>query len=300
MVYTVTRALLQNGVKYLVFSGGEPLLAEGIMGAAHALKGRAETALLTNGRLLPAMSQQDLRRSFDHFQVALQSPREQVHDLASGVVGAWKETMAGIEWLLKAGVPFGVVATVTSLNLEGLSDMPGFLRELGVRFLGLNRMCPPPSFRSADRLAVSSKDLRAILREVALKCTEQGIVFRILSGVPALLYRGDGLLAQAARGCGLGLPTGVTVRPDGSVAPCPPLDIDIGSYTNIRSAAAKKVELAKVLRSRVLDNDKCRRCRHFSACQGGCRAAAYNATGSWEASDPFCYRSLLSTEGTRA
>lgn len=277
---------MRQGVRHLAFTGGEPLLADGTIAAAVGAKMALSTVLVTNGRLLTAIPHIDLIRAFDWVQVALQSSRAAVHDAASGADGAWEQTVAGIEHLLKAKLPLGVVTTLTSWSYQTITEMPAFLRSLGVRFLGVNRMCPPPAVRRADNLSLASSLIRSVLTEVVHRCSEHGLNFRIVSGVPTALGYGNEVLMAASRSCGLDRPTGVTIRPDGTVAPCPPLDLEVGTFQDLASAVARKLQIARDLERKAAG--KCRACKHFAACRGGCRAAAFNAYGMWEHPDPFC------------
>jgi radical SAM protein with 4Fe4S-binding SPASM domain len=86
------------------------------------------------------------------------------------------------------------------------------------------------------------------------------------------------------------MPNGyITILPNGDVIPCMLLQVRLGNVReeNIVKIWEESSILAK-LRSRLLLEGECSRCRHRDVC-GGCRGRAYEETGNMLASDPGCW-----------
>ena len=98
------------------------------------------------------------------------------------------------------------------------------------------------------------------------------------------------LYSEDLMNCGIGM-SSLTVRSDGSVAPCPPFPEEI-SLGDIRKDSIRDIwnnsEFLKKARSiKASENDKCRECPHINVCQGGCLADIYMRTGELLCGDPY-------------
>jgi MoaA/NifB/PqqE/SkfB family radical SAM enzyme len=118
----------ETGYRRLHFTGGEPLLWEGLMDIleyAFAL-GYEAAFLNTNGTLLtPSVSRRLAGYNGLSLSVSLQGPKRQ-HDRIRGK-GSYERVQKGINYALNAGLPIHIFTTV---GRSMLPDLPGFAEQV--------------------------------------------------------------------------------------------------------------------------------------------------------------------------
>jgi len=105
----------------------------------------------------------------------------------------------------------------------------------------------------------------------------------------------QGLLASLNGGCSAGDRV-ANIDPSGNVYPCQFARSPAFLVGNIRErpfsvmwAEETHPVLHKFRGKKALISGRCRECRYFTLCGGGCRVRAYAETGDISASDPFCF-----------
>jgi MoaA/NifB/PqqE/SkfB family radical SAM enzyme len=127
-------ALRDKGVRYLCFTGGEPLLYPALFPAlAQARELAIQTILCTNGSLLNPASIRDLRAlGLETLIISLDTHSASRHDAHRGLPGLTKHIREMVPEIRRAGLD--PVASVTLSRLIGdLGEMIQFLEELGFR-----------------------------------------------------------------------------------------------------------------------------------------------------------------------
>jgi MoaA/NifB/PqqE/SkfB family radical SAM enzyme len=123
--------LYRNGIRYLVITGGEPMLHPGL----HAIVRRAaglgmKVLLVTNGSRLSERSIDELRAAgLSSFLVSIDAADEATHEENRGLPGVCARIRSANRHLASLGMH--ATASVTMSRLVDYDALPGFLRSLG-------------------------------------------------------------------------------------------------------------------------------------------------------------------------
>jgi radical SAM protein with 4Fe4S-binding SPASM domain len=257
------------GIREVIFTGGEPLLREGVLELAdHARRLGLRVCLLTNGTLLEKHDPGLLTALFDLIFVSLDSCREVENDRLRGV-GSYRRTLRGLQKLC-GSKPEAVCLrpVVTRINVQSLSEMP----EWAARNLGVKMILPtwylPNSLAEVDELALFvGKESRHFLQAFADAAKTTGIT-NILDCIP-FTTRGK---------CGAGSQI-VSIDATGEVFPCQALHFSELSAGNVRNQSLKELGQAPAMRGMaeitVSSIAHCHDCGLAMVCGGGCRALAF-------------------------
>ena len=267
------------GVRWVVFTGGEPLLNPALPSVCAALRQEGiRLTLLTTGLLLKKQAR-DIAASFDDIIVSLDGP-ESIHNSIRRVENAFAVIQAGVAEVKELNPRIRITArtTVQKANCLYLRETVQAAKSIGldaISFLAadveseaFNRSLVWPVARQ-NQVALSISDLpaleieiKALLRECAAEIRTGFIaespekLHRILNHFRAHL----GLAHSSAPQCNAPW-TSAVVETDGTVRPCffhPPIG-------NIRQANLEEViNSRKALEFRatldIAKNDICRRC----------------------------------------
>jgi radical SAM protein with 4Fe4S-binding SPASM domain len=293
------------GIQLLIFDGGEPLSREDFFEIAEYASQKIRTVVGSNGTLIDLeMAERIKNVGVQCVQISIDGAKRETHDSFRGEKGSFDTAMRGVEACKEAGLPvqFGMV-----IRKQSLPEIPGML-ELAVKS-GANAaeffdLVQVPRVRKECPQEILSRDERkSIMEQLAESQKDCPIVIRT-PGCPMypLILKQKNLqpkhfaahvlrrIPYYDRGCAAGMPNGyITILPNGDVIPCMLLQTKLG---NTREESVVKIWeqspiLAK-LRSRLLLEGECNRCRHRDVC-AGCRGRAYEETGNMLASDPGCW-----------
>ena len=121
-------------VKWVVFSGGEPLMHSDLFRLCTLLRSQGiRVTILTTGLLLKRNSQ-FIAQSIDDVIVSLDGP-EPIHDQIRRVPGAFRSLAEGVQSLhrLKPDLPISARFTVQRLNYKVLGETARIARQMGCR-----------------------------------------------------------------------------------------------------------------------------------------------------------------------
>ena len=131
----ITKEIIKSGgVFQCTFSGGEPLLFNGINKIMELLYADGTVFnLITNGTYLDKKKVQELKQfRWNWIQVSLDSTTPKIHDCIRGYVGGWEKAVNAIKLLKKADMPVHVACVVTKNTLYELKDFVEFCLSLRV------------------------------------------------------------------------------------------------------------------------------------------------------------------------
>jgi MoaA/NifB/PqqE/SkfB family radical SAM enzyme len=122
------------GVKLLVVSGGDPLARSDVisMGGYARAKGML-TVLCTTGALIHEGNIQEIMKSFDVFELPLDSLNPELHDRLRGRKGIFERTMTALELLLSRRQPWHGIEITTVVRDENYQEVG----EINRRFASL-------------------------------------------------------------------------------------------------------------------------------------------------------------------
>jgi cytosylglucuronate decarboxylase len=122
------------GVRYVRFTGGEPLMHREILelvqaGAMHAMK----MSLITNGVLLPRMIHQLAEAGLAHIVVSLDGGSAQTHDVYRRLPNAFDNGLAGLREAHRLGLVTRVNTVVGPHNYAEMPQLQRILTEAAVQ-----------------------------------------------------------------------------------------------------------------------------------------------------------------------
>ncbi len=162
----------------LVLTGGEPTIRRDLVRLVSAARdiGYHPIQIQTNGRMLAYADLVDrlLRAGVTEFSPALHGPNAEVHDALTDAPGAFAQTVAGIENVVRAGAVLVTNTVVVRDNLPYLAETVELLGALGVRRAQLALVHPvgtagerfdevaPPMAEAAEAIAAAIRAGRAL------------------------------------------------------------------------------------------------------------------------------------------
>ena len=262
--------LWEIGVPHIVFTGGEPTLSRHLPELiAHAEKNGQITGINTNGRKLKDAQfvQKLVDSGLDHVQITLELHIPAIHDQMVNGPGAWQDTLAGLENVLKTRLFVMTNSTLLQSNAPYLADTLDFLAERGVPTVGLNALIYSGKGLNVNT-AVAASELPAMLETARAKTSQHGQ--RLIWYTPTEYCQFDPVqLELGVKGCTAAL-YNMCIEPDGSVIPCQSYYSSLGNLCDTPWEQIWNHELAVSLRERHNLPAECNTCELLSECGGGC------------------------------
>lgn len=276
------------GGKTIGFSGGEPLMYDGIIDAIRMAKQcTLFVSLVTNGTLLSYdMAKTLARLGVNSLQISLDSSDEAYNDSIRGK-GNKKSVVQAIKNATSAGLSTCLVAIPNRSLLCNFETYVNEARRLKIRTIYIRRAVM--KFKEAVL-----EDEKAFNRELMFKIKELDEKYSdvsIVSGDPLFnllrIEEKEDKTIPLFSGCSAGI-TSLAIWPNGIITPCTRVYYPIG---DIYEEGLEKIWIGSnvlmELRQRDLQG-KCEQCKYRYLC-GGCRASAYINIGDICAQDPMCY-----------
>ena len=296
--------ILEVGKPIIILTGGEPLMRRDILDIAkYAATHGLRVAVGSNGTLLTEEIAGKLKEvPVSRIGVSIDFPTSELQDKLRGKSGAFQTAMAGIEAARKAGIQVQINSTITRLNISYLNDLLKLAIDAGAVAFHPFMLVPTGRGKGLESVEMSPEEYEQTLQWVYDKQIELGdrIFFkptdaphyaRIIRQRSKVTEPRNGHsqhgINSISRGClaGIGF---CFVSHRGRVQGCGYLDIEAG---NVRDNSFSEIwrDSPMFTRLRNLSNikGKCGTCEYKKAC-GGCRARAYEATGDYLESEPFC------------
>lgn len=159
------------GIKFLAFSGGEPLLREETIKLANlAKKLGIFTFLNTNGTLINEDNVKTIIKNFDQVIVSIDSINPELHDFFRGVKGTFKKALKAIKLLVENSKRKNQVAVQTvfsNKNYQEILHMQEFFKKLKVPlFAQPIHNIPSSLYKADDSFKISKEEYIEIKRTV--------------------------------------------------------------------------------------------------------------------------------------
>jgi radical SAM protein with 4Fe4S-binding SPASM domain len=268
------------GIPQIVFTGGECLLRDDLVELVGYSK-QFTTGVITNGTLLTSLLAQKLREAYlDWIQITLESANEMVHDEIQGRKGAWKETVAGIENAVKAGLSVSVNATLSKKNAYDLRGLIDFARGNGVLYVSTNAIINAGrGVKEKEDFGLDEKELDGILADAKQYADSNGVHFNWF--LPTCYKNVNPMELGFGQRCCSACSVNMMIEPNGDVIPCQSWtqeklgNILTGSWETIWNH-----HLAKEIRNHAFASEDCKGCEHLQFCQGACPLDQINIGGS--------------------
>jgi len=311
--------LKANGVKFLIFSGGEPLTRKDIYEIADCCKELGiVTYLSTNGLYVKRSNAEQILDTFDYIGISIDGS-EKVHDAFRGLEGSFVESMKAVDLLNSYGrTKVGIRFTITKDTYDDLAFIFDLAEKHSIPKIYISHLVY--SGRGLENLEMDlnkEQRIKAVnyILDKAFEYHESGRDIEIVTGnmeMDAILFYDRfsvrypehaqemkrRLITWGGNSAGRKL---LNIDSEGFVKPDPFFPVKIGNILNQDFSdiwSSESTELLQKLRvhPRKLSG-KCADCRYLTICNGGSRSRAYAIYGDMWAEDPSCYLTKKQTKG---
>ncbi len=312
-IMTTLPKLKENGVKFIIFSGGEPLTRKDIFDIAAKCKELGIiTYLSTNGLYVGEKNAKKILDTFNYVGISIDGSQKS-HDRFRGLEGSFEMSMKSVRLLnsfhsSKVGIRF----TITKETYDDLKFIFELAERENIPKIYISHLVY--SGRGLDNLKMDlTKEQRReaveFILNKAFEYREKGIDIEIVTGnmeQDAILFleifskkyprlRDEMLKRLVSWGGNSAGRKLLNIDSEGNVKPDPFFPKSIGNilredFSDIWTN--KPNELLKKLRRHPREiGGKCAECDYISVCNGGSRSRAYAIYGDMWAEDPSCYLS---------
>ncbi len=303
----------ENGVKFLIFSGGEPLTRKDLFEIAARCKELGIiTYLSTNGLYVNSHNAQKIIDTFNYIGISIDGS-EKTHDYFRGLKGSFHESMKAVKLLNSfEGAKVGIRFTITKETYDDLSFIFELAEKEHIPKIYISHLVY--SGRGLENLEMDlSKQQRReavnFILDKAFYYHDNGIDIEIVTGnmeqdailflehfgekYPALKEKmRERLIAWGGNSAGRKL---LNIDSEGNVKPDPFFPKIIGNilHQDFSDIWTKEPsELLQKLRTHPRElGGICGDCGVIDICNGGSRSRAYAISGDMWAEDPSCYLS---------
>ncbi|AMQ18836.1 hypothetical protein A0127_06435 [Thermococcus peptonophilus] len=300
----IVRDFKENGIKFALFSGGEPLLLKDIHKRVELFtRNDIRVFISTKYPVSRKKSEQLKKAGIKEIQVSLDSFIPDIEDELVGVPGMFYKLIRSIENLIEAGIEVWVNTVLTSKNIYEFPKFVRFLNKLGVKRVTPSLYTVPIGWASryASELLPSSEQLSWLSRELKqINPTREESInvdyFTQSNGI-SLDKQVQTMSSFQRQLCGGGR-VGLVMLPDGRVTVCERLaNLDWLIVGDLKKESVRDVwESERVRWFRNLPRElyrgtPCYSCQYFETiCQprGICLLSSYALNGRFFGPDSMC------------
>ena len=303
--------LKDNGIKFLIFSGGEPLTRKDLFEIADYAKSIGIiTYLSSNGLYFKESNIKQIVETFNYVGVSIDGD-EETHDYFRGLKGAFHETLKAVLLANSTGAKVGIRFTVTKDTINSLEYIFDLAEKHNIPKIYISHLVY--SGRGLDNLKMDlSKEERRkavnFILDKAFEYHKDGRDIEIVTGnmeQDAVLFLNrfskefpdkakamhSRLVKWGGNSAGRKL---LNINSEGDVKPDPFFPLTIGNIIKQNFGDVwQGGELLDELRihPRTQISGICSTCKQIDICNGGSRSRAYAITGDLWSEDPSCYLS---------
>nr|WP_129733496.1 radical SAM protein [Parabacteroides goldsteinii] len=281
--------LLQHtNVKNIVFTGGEPTLADRFSELVlHAKLNDRKVTLITNGNGPEKIYNQLVSLHIDQCEISIHASNSTIHDRITGISGSWDNAIATLRLMLANKIAVTLIIVVTSINWAYVAKTIRFFYEMGIRHMMVNRYNVGGEGLKHIHLSTTKDELQQVFSEIDQLAEKHSI--RIVSGVctPHCLLNPEDYPHIGFGSCsGNVYQRPLTFDPDGNLRMCNHSPVIAG---NIYQQSFEEIFSSDYVNEwDCLDEiDHCSKCPLLSACKGGCRAASEQMGSTLKNADPI-------------
>jgi radical SAM protein with 4Fe4S-binding SPASM domain len=306
--------LKENGIKFIIFSGGEPLTRKDIFEIAQRCKELGIiTYLSTNGLYVKKSNAQKILDTFNYIGISIDGS-EEIHDAFRGLKGSFVESMKAVDLLNAYGkTKVGIRFTITKDTYDDLAFIFALAEQHNIPKIYISHLVY--SGRGLDNLAMDltkEQRIRAVeyILDKAFAYHDSQRDIEIVTGnmeMDAIYFyhrfakkypkhaqeMQRRLMAWGGNSAGVKL---LNIDAEGNVKPDPFFPAIIGNIFSEDFAdiwTNRPIPMLKRLREHPRKlSGKCATCQYLEICNGGSRSRAYAIHGDLWAEDPSCYLEL--------
>jgi len=298
----------ENGIKFIIFSGGEPLTRKDLFEIADFCKeNKIITYLSSNGLYFTSKNVQRIVDTFNYVGISIDGD-EETHDHFRGLKGAFKETLKAVLLANATGAKVGIRFTITKETINSLEYIFDLVEKHNIPKIYISHLVY--SGRGLENLKMDldkeqrRKSVNFIL-DKAFEYYKTGRDIEIVTGnmeQDAVLFlkrfaqeypelkdtMRERLHDWGGNSAGRKL---LNINSEGDVRPDPFFPLTVGNILKQNFGDIwQKGELLTQLRTHPRKiSGICADCQQIDVCNGGSRARAYAITGDLWSEDPSCY-----------
>ena len=236
--------------------------------------------------------------------ISLDGPDESTIDSQRGS-GVFQKSMDGINMIRASGLPFGLYCTVTSFNIDKLSETLEFDHPLGGDWIKFNHFKYAGPCLDKSVIAETKKISRAAEMLYELRDVYPHFIYGSLLDMQIRLadFRSNSLCESSGKAysCGGGV-NRIAIFPNGDVTPCDHLpDTVLG---NLSSQSLYEIlnsdnmqAFTDFISQKRIDASTCMECQYIDFCTGGCPIEAINSNDVIGYDRHSCLKLLLEMNG---
>ncbi len=272
--FKIIDQLWELGVPHIVFTGGEATLRNDLPDLIrHAEANGQITGLNTNARRLMDMDyvNQLVDAGLDHVQITVESCVPEIHDEMMRAKGAFRQTIAGVNNVLRSPLYVMTNTTMLRTNVHTIPATLDFLADLGVPTIGLNALVYSGSGLTVGT-GIKESELQPILDVATQKTNQRGQ--RLIWYTPTQYCEFDPTANNlGVKGCTAALYS-MCIESNGNVLPCQSYYHPLGNMLEDSWDSIWNHPLSIQLRERQNLPAKCEGCPVVAECGGGCPLTA--------------------------
>ncbi|WP_456431439.1 radical SAM protein [Nitratifractor sp.] len=304
--------LRKAGIRFVIFSGGEPLIRKDIFTIAEAMRAVGiVTYLSTNGLYINEKNVDRIIETFNYIGISIDGI-EAVHDAFRGLEGAYRRSLDAIALIQRHGGNAGIRFTLTGETKGSFYDIFDLAERIGVNKIYISHLVYSGRGLENLKIDISPEERRKFVEFIidkAFRYREEGRKIDIVTGnmeMDAILFlekfgeRYPELRDEMERrlrswgGNSAGRKL-VNIDWKGNVKPDPFFPVTIGNMTE-RPFSEIWLDEGNDLLARLREHPrrisgKCAECGMIDICNGGSRSRAWAIHGDLWAEDPSCYLS---------
>ncbi|MEI6533422.1 MAG: radical SAM protein [Candidatus Roizmanbacteria bacterium] len=281
------------------FAGGEPVLELAhVISLIHYAKNLAQKnaisihfVVISNGVLLTEKVCRIIKENTIRLGISfdgLSNFHDRTRVFANGL-GSFAYVEKGIEIVQKYEIPFNVIITISSQNVENIPEFTEYLLKKKVPFVYSfvrEKNCPDKDLENSNTLLITQliKSYQKITENIPTKKLINGLLDRVNFERPHL------------NTCGVGN-NYLVVRHDGKILSCQmEQDRVIGSIDDEDIIETmKKGNFIQPVGLTVEGKIPCKSCKWKYVCCGGCPLLTYQQKGMYSSNTPYCdvYKKLI-------
>ena len=285
---SVINKLSKAEVFNVSITGGEPLLNYPIVSVGIKLAQSMGMGIGLNSNLVLLTNEkaEALKMAgLSHVLTSILGPTDEIHDSITQRRGSFKQLIKGIEAAHHTGIKVSANMVVTQLNHEYVLNTARVVSKLGIKSFMATKAGCPGNCSDFSHLQLNQTQVTKFLNDLCWAHENLGLHVDSLEPIPFCgLYGVNKPELFTSRRCNAGVFT-ATVSYDGSVRPCPHLDI---SYGNLLTEDFGTIwERMDPWSQGAQIPVQCSTCSMLNICGAGCRMEAKTSTGKIDGLDSF-------------
>jgi len=288
------KRIMDNVARYKVpfinFGGGEPLIRKDLFELTkYATSLGFNVSMNTNGFLMTREKARLVKEAgFKTVGISIDSADPEVHDRFRNTKGSHERAVNAARWLHEEGVKTTVSTVICRINHHDFESMVMLAKDLGAEQISLhNYKCTGMGMTNKDELDLTPKEwMDFYMKAIDIKTKVTGIRISLDDPITASIHKPAEKPIVKGSTCGK---LSLNIKANGDVTPCGFIPVVIGNLLvdDLKDIWDGSTVLEKMRNKKP--REKCKTCKHYEECLGGCSARAYAMYGDFNAPDPHCW-----------